>query len=577
MESMPSHPRGSASTFKMQEGVPAKADLEDMRLQTDALVSSFNQRCRDATLTPSRLSALHSPNHKSSTQSNTSRSEPSAAVRFPVSSPSNNVVGGATTHALSAAHPKHVTPFSTRQQASAAPSTTSACSSEQIYYRAMLTQAHADTAQTREALVIRDQQLLHANTQIGELRRAIALRDGCLEHASNVVAQLQEHKLYLHSIIDNFRAQQAASKSQLDLQACSLINKERHIFTLTEKIQRMKLESANLQRSCEEALQFMLQECQSASRDRDAALDDMASLRLQIAGINSFKCSSMTSGLDFSSRKAILASLDVGSGPEQSKHLNSSMQTIRAVHLQTTSHGGKTGRDLNIVESPTCDHVVDFYLVHSHDKRLFATTNGIQTSPTGALNHCSRDHSPQKLLDTFGNVSSTRTSQDGPDHDQNNVVEGLALSQVVEDHNSRISSSSLVGSSSSIPASQPNSSTSKSKASLASACIDNDAGLFTNQHRRRTAARSLASKSLAAELKFMLFNIFLSFHMFHYYLLLPSLLLPSLLDTLAASQCGRDVHSPPATPPLFVLPSSAFSCSSVVVNCLTPFPGVQRM
>ena len=99
-----------------------------------------------------------------------------------------------------------------------------------------------------------EQQLAQANTQSDELRRAIAIRDGCLEHANSVVAQLQEHKLHLHSIIDNFRAQQASSKSQLDLQARSLINKERHIFSLTEKIQRLQAESTHHQSSCEEAL-----------------------------------------------------------------------------------------------------------------------------------------------------------------------------------------------------------------------------------------------------------------------------------------------------------------------------------
>jgi hypothetical protein len=509
MAALPSHPRGSASTFKTQEGVPAKADLEEMRVQTDALVSSFNERYRDTILTPVRLSAPRTPNNKSLSQS--AETETAAAVHGHALSPYNDAIVRASILPLSSANPKNISPFPMRQQASAAPPATPASSSDQIYFRAMLTQAHAESAQMREALVLRDQQLSYANTQIGELRRAIALRDGCLQHANSVVAQLQEHKLHLYSIIDNFRAQQAASKSQLDLQARSLINKERHIFTLTEKIQRLKLESANHHSSCEEALQFMVQECQSASRDRDAALSEVMSLRLQSTDSKSIKGSSMANHLGSASRKALLASLDVGSGSEHLARSYSSMSTARAMHSHSIPHEGETARDLNIVESPPYDNVVDFYLALSHEKGPLAAMIGSQASPAGAKKRFSPDCSKKKLLDLFGDVSSTRTSQDGSiNSDQHNDVEVLAVAQEVADHNSQISSTSLLGSSRSSPALQSNLSASKSKTSPVSASIDSVAGFFTNQQRRRTAARSLAGKCLTAELKFMLVYILIN-------------------------------------------------------------------
>jgi hypothetical protein len=495
MAAAPSHPRSSTSTFKLQDGVPAQADLEDMRLQTDALVSSFNERYRDAILTPSHSSSPHTPSYKSSIQSNTARSEPATVVRFPISSPSNLAIGRSSNHPLSHAHHNNASPSSMRQT-SAAPPAPSASSSDQIYFRAMLTQAHAETNQVREALTCRDHQLAQANAQIGELRRAIALRDGCLEHANSVVAQLQEHKLHLYSIIDNFRAQQASSKSQLDLQARSLISKERHIFALTEKIQRVQLESANHQSSCEEALKFMLQECQSASRDRDAALGEVVSLRLQITDSKSFKGSSSAGSLGSASRKAMLASLDVGSNAQlPGRHDSSTKKIAHGIQLDSKSHGGETGRHSNFTESPsTRDHVVDFYLAHSHEKRPYTAMYGTRTSPAGTTNHRSPDYSKKKLLDLFGDVSSARTSQDGGDSDQPDYVEAQTLEQDIADHNSQISSNSLLGSFQSTPALQPNSSASKSKASLASSSVDNEAGVFTNQHRRRSAARSLASE-----------------------------------------------------------------------------------
>jgi hypothetical protein len=49
----------------------------------------------------------------------------------------------------------------------------------------------------------------------------------------------------------------------------------------------------------------------------------------------------------------------------------------------------------------------------------------------------------------------------------------------------------------------------------------------------------------------------------------------SLSDIMAASQRDRDVHSPPATPPLLVFPFSAINSFYLHVNGITPFSGVQ--
>jgi hypothetical protein len=124
-------PRGLASTLKMQEDVPANADLQHLRLKADALVAAFNERYRDAILTPSRPSAPHTPKH----QSSVSRSEPATVVRFPISSPSGHAVGGVTTpHPLSRAPPQNISPSSMRvQQAPVAASAPSTSSSDLVY------------------------------------------------------------------------------------------------------------------------------------------------------------------------------------------------------------------------------------------------------------------------------------------------------------------------------------------------------------------------------------------------------------------------------------------------------------
>jgi len=124
-------PRGLASTLKMQEDVPANADLQHMRLKADALVAAFNERYRDAILTPSRPSAPHTPKH----QSSVSRSEPATVVRFPISSPSDHAVGGIITpHPLSRAPPQNTSPSSMRvQQAPVAKSAPSTSSSDLVY------------------------------------------------------------------------------------------------------------------------------------------------------------------------------------------------------------------------------------------------------------------------------------------------------------------------------------------------------------------------------------------------------------------------------------------------------------
>jgi hypothetical protein len=102
--------RGPASAQKkMQDGVPAKSDLEDMRLQTDALVSEFSEHYRDAVLTPAKTSAHFTPSHKSS-----SRLESATVVRIPVSNPSNNLIGVTSPHPLSHAPPQNISPPSLR-------------------------------------------------------------------------------------------------------------------------------------------------------------------------------------------------------------------------------------------------------------------------------------------------------------------------------------------------------------------------------------------------------------------------------------------------------------------------------
>jgi hypothetical protein len=123
--------RGPASARKMQEGVPAKSDLEDMRLRTDALVSEFSDRYRDAILTPAKSTAHIDASHKSSSQS---RLESATVVRIPVSSPSNNIVGATSPHPLSHAPSKNISPPSLRaQQVLTAATASSASSSDFVY------------------------------------------------------------------------------------------------------------------------------------------------------------------------------------------------------------------------------------------------------------------------------------------------------------------------------------------------------------------------------------------------------------------------------------------------------------
>lgn len=348
----------------------------------------------------------------------------------------------------------------------------------------MLLQAQAETAQAREALGTLEQQLAQAKSQSDELRRAIAIRDGCLEHANSVVAQLQEHKLHLHSIIDNFRAQQASSKAQLDLQARSLINKERHIFSLTEKIQRLQAEFTHHQSSCEEALQFMLQECQSTSRERDAALREVVSLRNQLTFSKVLKRVSTITGVGSATRKALLASVDVGMGQtdEPLVHNVPSTKTAHSIEALSSSLDRRNCEKLNYSGSPARDPVVDFYLAHSHEKQHF----GIQTSPAAAINKISPDFSKKKLLDLFGEA---RNAEEGSESGRSDGINFFALEQEPEEH------SSLFRSSGSTPTVQQNASASLSRGSLAGSRVGKEPRVFANQHRRRSAAaRNLASK-----------------------------------------------------------------------------------
>jgi hypothetical protein len=124
---------GLVSTLNMQDVTPANSELQEMRLKTDALVTSFNERYRDTILTPSRSSAPHTPKCKSSSHSKAARVESATIVRFPISSPSGHIVYG-TTHPLSHAPIKIASPTSMRmQQAPVAPSASSTSSSDFMY------------------------------------------------------------------------------------------------------------------------------------------------------------------------------------------------------------------------------------------------------------------------------------------------------------------------------------------------------------------------------------------------------------------------------------------------------------
>lgn len=403
------------------------------------------------------------------------------------------------------------------------------------YFRTMLTQAQAETSQAREELTKQNQQLAQANSLNSELRRAIALRDGCLEHANSVITQLQEHKFHLYSIIDNFRAQQASSKSQIDLQARSLISKERHIFSLSENIERLQAESTNHQKSCEEALQFMLQECQAASRERDAALREVVSLRHQITHSKSLKGGS--TGLGSASRKAMIASLDVGPRPEP--FANSKSSTITAHAVATVTHNDSNScNDAQNTVSPVRDHAVYFYLAHSHEKQPYAAMYGTQTSAVVEGTH-SPDFSKRKLLmDLFGDESSPGSSPEVHESRHPEGVEPIALEQEIAEHNLLVTRSSLTGSSRSTPTANQSLSASNSNSLVAGSSTGKESRVFTNQQRRRSAARSLASKCLIpcdlphSSVRSLPAPIFL------------------FSGTLAASQHGSDVHSPPSTPPL---------------------------
>ena len=403
------------------------------------------------------------------------------------------------------------------------------------YFRAMLTQAQAETSQAREELTKQNQQLAQANSLNSELRRAIAMRDGCLEHANSVITQLQEHKFHLYSIIDNFRAQQASSKSQIDSQARSLISKERHIFSLSENIERLQAESTNHQQSCEEALQFMLQECQAASRERDAALREVVSLRHQITHSKSLKSGS--TGLGSASRKAMIASLDVGPRPEP--FVNSMSSTITAHAVTAVTHTDSACKDAHNTVSPVRDHAVYFYLAHSHKKQPYAAMYGTQTSPAVVDGTHSPDFSKRKLLmDLFGDESSPGSSREVHESRHPEGVEPIALEQEIAEHNLLVTRSSLTGSSRSTPTANQSLSASNSNSLVAGSSTGKESRVFTNQQRRRSAARSLASKCLIpCDLP---------------HSSVRSLPAPMFLfsGTLAASQHGSDVHSPPSTPPL---------------------------
>ena len=358
----------------------------------------------------------------------------------------------------------------------------------------MLTSAQAETAQAREALAMRDRELVQANALNSELRRCIATRDGCLEHANSVMAQLQQHQLHLHAIIDNFRAQQASSKSQLDLQARSLIGKERHVFALTERIQRLQAESTQHQSSCEEALQFMLQECQSAHRERDVALREVVSLRHQITFSKALKSASASAGVGSASRKALLASVDVGPHSEPIVRCISSTTSTRTTDTCSPSRDRSAVQYSNHTGSPVRDCVVDFYLAHSHEKQPFAAIFGVQTSPAAANHNCSSNHSKKMLLDLFEDARSTRSSQEGTASGHPDDVGGRAVEQEITECNSQVSSSSVICSSESSPTARRNTIASALKASLAGSSAGKEPNVFANQHRRRSAARSLASK-----------------------------------------------------------------------------------
>ncbi len=501
-----------------------------MRLKTDALVSEFNERYRTAMLTPPRSSAPHTPSMTSS-KSNTTRS---TVVRFPISSPFNDITGGATAHPLSHAPPKNVSPTPTRvQHAPAPPAALSAASTDFVYsspfprvtervlplpcfcfarsnlpryYRAMLSQAQAETSQAREALSLRDLQLSQANALNGELRTAIALRDGCLEHANSAVAQLQQHKLHLYTIIDSFRAQQAASKSQLDLQARALISKERHIFSLNERIQRLQTEFAHHQSSCEEALQFMLHECKSVSCDRDAAMRELVSLRHQVTHSKALQSNAACGGIGSSARKAMLASLDVGPRLEHCHPITTNLSARDA----SASSAGAAARHGNLhstpqndshrVESPAPDRVIDFYLAHSHKKQPFAAMFGALAAPADGAHHDSAFDSSKTLLHLFGDLCSSSSSQHSDEDRDSDVIDAHALELNSAERNSHLSKSSgHHGSSRSTPTptAQQLGSASMSKASAASSSTGKEPRVFVNQHRRRAAARSLAGNRLS--------------------------------------------------------------------------------
>jgi hypothetical protein len=124
---------GLVSNLNMQDVAPANSELQEMRLKTDALVTSFNERYRDTILTPSRSSTPHTPKCKSSSHSNAARAESATIVRFPISSPSDHIVCGAT-HPLSHAPLKTASPSSMRmQQAPVATSAPSTSSSDFMY------------------------------------------------------------------------------------------------------------------------------------------------------------------------------------------------------------------------------------------------------------------------------------------------------------------------------------------------------------------------------------------------------------------------------------------------------------
>ena len=121
---------------------------------------------------------------------------------------------------------------------------------------------------------------------------------------------------------------------------------------------------------------------------------------------------------------------------------------------------------------------------------------GTQTSAVVEGTH-SPDFSKRKLLmDLFGDESSLGSSRKVPESGHSEGVESIALEQEIAKHNLLVTRSSLTGSSGSTPTANQSLSASNSNSLVAGSSTGKESRVFTNQQRRRSAARSLASKCL---------------------------------------------------------------------------------